>query len=132
MNTPNTPSKPSPNAKVVLLVDDDKTTLMVLSKMLQGQGYRVLSASDGEQALTLAAQQQRLDLLITDVVMPKLNGTELAKRLRVNRPNIPILFISGLMGEGSLAGKQANSGFLAKPVTQEGLAAKLQNLLRGI
>ncbi len=55
---------------------------MVLRKMLLNEGNRVLSANGGEEGLTIATQEDRLDLLATDVIMPKLNGTELAKRLR--------------------------------------------------
>jgi two-component system cell cycle sensor histidine kinase/response regulator CckA len=132
VNTPSTTSTPRPTAKIILVVDDDKTTLMVIGKMLQREGYRVLSANGGEEALTLARQQETLDLLVTDVIMPKLNGTELAKQVRISRPDLPVLFISGLMREASVGGKRHNDGFLPKPVTQEDLATKIQGLLRGI
>jgi two-component system cell cycle sensor histidine kinase/response regulator CckA len=132
MNTPNTPATPRPAAKVVLLVDDDKTTLMVVGKMLQREGYRVLSANGGEDALAMAQKQNTLDLLVTDVIMPKLNGTELAKKVRALRPNLPVLFISGLMREsGVLGGEHQNAGFLSKPIIQEALAANVLRLLQG-
>lgn len=132
MNTPNTSPPRQPTPKTILLVEDDKTTLMVLRKMLQQEGYRVLSANGGEEGLTIATQQQNLDLLITDVIMPKLNGTDLAKRVRAARPDLPVLFISGLMQEaGVLGGQHRNQAFLPKPIVQEHLAAKVQRLLRG-
>jgi two-component system, cell cycle sensor histidine kinase and response regulator CckA len=106
---------------------------MVVGKMLQREGYRVISANGGEEALTLAQQQQTLDLLVTDVIMPKLNGTELAKQVRALRPDLPVLFISGLMREASvLAGKHRNAGFLSKPIMQDTLASNVDRLLRGL
>jgi two-component system, cell cycle sensor histidine kinase and response regulator CckA len=118
MNTPNASPPRQPTPKTILLVeDDDKATLMVLRKMLQQEGYRVLSANGGEEGLTIATQQQNLDLLVTDVIMPKLNGTELAKRIRAARPELPVLFISGLMqAAGVLGGQHRNQAFLSKPI----------------
>jgi len=64
--------------------------------------------------------------------MPKLNGTELAKRIRAARPELPVLFISGLMqAAGVLGGQHRNQAFLSKPIVQEQLATKVQRLLRG-
>jgi two-component system cell cycle sensor histidine kinase/response regulator CckA len=132
MNTPNASPPRQPTPKTILLVEDDKATLMVLRKMLQQEGYRVLSANGGEEGLTIATQQQNLDLLVTDVIMPKLNGTELAKRIRAARPELPVLFISGLMqAAGVLGGQHRNQAFLSKPIVQEQLATKVQRLLRG-
>jgi two-component system, cell cycle sensor histidine kinase and response regulator CckA len=132
MNTPNASPPRQPTPKTILLVEDDKATLMVLRKMLQQEGYRVLSANGGEEGLTIATQQQNLDLLVTDVIMPKLNGTELAKRIRAARPELPVLFISGLMqAAGVLGGQHRNQAFLCKPIVQEQLATKVQRLLRG-
>jgi two-component system, cell cycle sensor histidine kinase and response regulator CckA len=132
VNTPSNPPSRQPLPKTILLVEDDKSTLMVLRKMLQQEGYRVLSANGGEEGLTIATQQQHLDLLVTDVIMPKLNGTDLVKRVRASRPDLPVLFISGLMqAAGVLGGQHRNEAFLSKPIVQEHLATKVQRLLRG-
>jgi two-component system cell cycle sensor histidine kinase/response regulator CckA len=116
--------------KTVLLVDDDKTTLHVLRKMLQQQGYTVLFAGDGETALKLFRLHDRpIHLLLTDVVMPHLSGTQLAERVRVLRPALPILFISGLMQETAVQEwVRGGARFLRKPVAQDQLMEKVQEL----
>jgi hypothetical protein len=129
MNTDFTSSMFS-DRKTVLLVDDDKTTLHVLRKMLQQQGYTVLFASDGETALKLfRLHDHPIHLLLTDVVMPHLSGMQLAERVRVLRPALPILFISGLMQESAVQEwVRGGARFLRKPVAQAQLMEKVQEL----
>src|SRR5712664_2886295 len=82
--------------RTVLLVDDDESILSLLQIALTQLGWQVLAAANGQQALDLhEAQIPALDLLITDLQMPLMNGCELARRLREMRPTLPILFISG-------------------------------------
>jgi CheY-like chemotaxis protein len=83
--------------KTVLLADDEKVVRGVVRETLERSGYEVLEAADGHEALELAARWEgSIDLLLTDVRMPKMNGVELAGRLREARPSIRVLFMSGL------------------------------------
>lgn len=100
---------------------------------LERQGYLVLSAESGSEALSLAAAHQgRIDLLITDVVMPDIRGPELARRLAAERPGLTTLFMSGYM-EDTL-GEETTSppslvDFIHKPFLPSALIAKVRELL---
>jgi two-component system cell cycle sensor histidine kinase/response regulator CckA len=117
--------------RTILLVDDDKTTTMVLRKMLERIGYRVFWATSAEEALILFRHRLHdINLLITDVVMPKVSGTELARQVRAAQPNIPVLFISGLLPERAvLIESNSQQAFLPKPITHEQLTAQAHRLL---
>ena len=83
-------------SETVLIVDDEPLVLRLCCSILQGQGYNVLSASSGEDALNLgSAAVQNLRLLLSDIIMPKMLGTELAARFRKINPGIRVLFMSG-------------------------------------
>ena len=78
---------------MILVVDDEAGYREVLAKMLTKAGYRVVTAADGNEALTLL-ENSHFDLIITDVFMPNLNGYALAARIRAKDPNVPIILIS--------------------------------------
>lgn len=81
---------------VILITDDDTEDRIRMRRYLQSDGYEVLEAVNGEDALALVGDSAiRIDLLITDVRMPHLDGSELAKRVRGNRPDLKVLFVSG-------------------------------------
>jgi two-component system, cell cycle sensor histidine kinase and response regulator CckA len=103
--------------ETVLLCDDEDSVRRILSDVLQMAGYRVLEARDGMQALEVArAYQGQIDILVTDVVMPRLEGPELARRLRATNPTLAILFISGWAESASAREMVVSEGeFLAKP-----------------
>jgi two-component system, cell cycle sensor histidine kinase and response regulator CckA len=95
----------------VLLVDDEGAVRRLLTHALAGCGYTVLGASNGEEALQLAAAHSGpIDLLVTDLRMPGVGGREVAARLRAVRPEIKILFLSGDIDDQSV-----NEPFLPKP-----------------
>jgi CheY-like chemotaxis protein len=79
----------------VLAVDDDDAVRTTTSDILMGLGYGVLQAPNGDAALALLGQQEIIDVLLTDVVMTRMSGPELARRARLLRPNLPVVFISG-------------------------------------
>ncbi|MBX9608480.1 MAG: PAS domain S-box protein, partial [Gammaproteobacteria bacterium] len=80
--------------ETVLLVEDEATVRKLTRELLENDGYHVLEAADAEEALALALRHD-FDLLLTDVVMPRMKGPELAQRLREQRPSLPVLFMSG-------------------------------------
>ena len=130
------PGCPLPTAgeECLLLVEDDPGVQHVLKEFLEDRGYQVLAASDGVAGLELARKQGfGVDLVLTDVVMPRMNGLELARRLRDELPHVKVLLISGhatdqeRIAEESLFGDQCS--FLQKPFTPDTLAAAVRALL---
>jgi CheY-like chemotaxis protein len=86
----------TPTGQMVLVVEDEEALRSVIERIFTRHGYRVLAAADGEEALTLAAGYHGdIDLLVTDVVMPKILGTEVAHSVRHVKPGIQVLYISG-------------------------------------
>jgi PAS domain S-box-containing protein len=130
------PAAVDPGNERVLLVEDDPSVRSVLKEYLEDQGYSVLTADDGEQGLELARRSDTLvDLVLSDVVMPKMNGVELARILRSETPDIKVLLISGhtrdrkRVVEESLT--SSSCSFLQKPFTPETLARRIRELLDG-
>ena len=118
--------------EVILLADDDADVRALNVRTLRGAGYEVIAAEDGEVAVALAAQHtQRIDLVITDVVMPRRNGWEVAEAIYSQRPDARILFVSGF-APGTLTPRhlpQRGLPFLAKPFTPSTLLARVRQLL---
>lgn len=114
---------------LVLVCEDDPTILGVLREVLSGAGYDVLAFSDPVQALERGRAVGRdLSLLITDVIMPNVNGPELAQALQANHPELPVLFMSGYTG-GLLEGLGIDARdprLLVKPFTPRDLLARVQ------
>ncbi len=119
--------------KTVLLVEDDQRLNMLIGHTLRTIGYRVLEAEHGEQALEVAlAHRGPIDLLLTDVVMPGMNGHVLSERVRSNRPETHVLFMSGYSDDAVLKyGVQAASmPFIQKPFSMAALIAKVRDTLQ--
>jgi PAS domain S-box-containing protein len=118
--------------ETVLLVEDEAMILRVAKTALERRGYRVLCASNGIEALELArATATHIDMLITDVVMPALGGSELAARLTALRPEVKVLFTSGYaanqLGPRGILREGVN--FIQKPYTYAQLARRVRELL---
>ncbi len=126
-----TPNRHIPaNGEVILVADDEPGVLKVVKRLLERKGYHVLAATDGEEALAMAATAERLDLVITDVVMPRLGGLDLADRLKIARPGLPIIYISGHINRlDRAAGRFHEANFLTKPFTMASLLAAVQSAL---
>ena len=131
--TPATVSADLPRGhETILLVEDETSVRELATTMLKRQGYHVLTAANGDDALTLAAQHpERIDLLLTDVVMPGMNGRELSERLLQFRPELAVLFASGYT-EDTILRHGVRGGtphLLAKPFTLHALAHKVRQVL---
>ncbi|MFQ3598653.1 MAG: response regulator [Chloroherpetonaceae bacterium] len=117
--------------KTILVVDDEDLMRDLLSDALS-DAFNILSASDGEEALKLYVQhQEKIALVITDLIMPKMRGDELAERLREINPSLPIIFISGYEREiktDALLAK-GRAAFLPKPFDIVSLTSTLHNVL---
>jgi signal transduction histidine kinase/ActR/RegA family two-component response regulator len=110
------------NRGTILLAEDEDGVRRVSRRVLTRAGYRVLDASSGAEALSIARQHTgMIDLLLTDLVMPGMSGRELARRLKSERPGIRVLFMSGY-DQGASA-REATQPFLAKPFNHEELLA---------
>jgi signal transduction histidine kinase len=119
--------------ETILLAEDDDALRTLTARVLTSQGYKVLEASDGVDALRVAERHNgSLDLLTTDMVMPSMGGHDLATELSARRPGLKVLFMSGYtddaIGRGEL---QPGDAFLQKPVDPQLLAKKVRQLLDG-
>ena len=131
-SSPQAPPVPVGGHETILLVEDDASVRILLRDALRKLGYRVIEAKQGLEACLLASQElNRLDLLLTDMVMPGMGGRELAQHLMTIKPDLRILFMSGFTDDvGILAGhEQGTSGFLQKPFTPELLARTVRKIL---
>jgi two-component system response regulator CpxR len=81
--------------KVILCIDDNEQSLSIRKFMLETRGYRVLSASSGREAMDLFQQSGAIDLVITDLVMPEMDGAEVIRVLKELAPEMPMILISG-------------------------------------
>jgi CheY-like chemotaxis protein len=120
--------------KTILVVEDEVLLLEVTCEFLQETGYTVLSARSSEGALELARPHDgAIDLLLTDVVMPRMNGRELSVRLLSDRPQMKVLFVSGYSDDvvgGEEQGTATESfGFLQKPFSRPTLKEKIRDMI---
>ncbi len=119
-------------AETVLLVEDESQVRKLVYEVLQSRGYRVLAAKDALEAVPLEENYpDRIDLLITDVVMPGMSGRELAQHLSATRPQTKVLFVSGYTDDALLRHGATTPGtaFLQKPFALEDLLRRVRALL---
>ena len=116
---------PVPVVGIVLMVEDDPTVREFARRVLARAGHVLITAGDGEEALAAgAAWQDRIDVLLTDIVMPGMRGPVLAAKLRMLRPDIRVIFMSGYAADAlpGRHGADLSGAFLPKPFTAAGLA----------
>ena len=122
----------STGTETILVVEDEETLLELTSDFLKKSGYRVLTARDGMTAVQIARSfEGPIHLLLTDVMMPKLNGPALARHITDLRPETQILFMTGhTESDGSLHGSvPKDSEFLQKPFHRDALIRKVRHTL---
>ena len=124
------PASARGGAERVLLVEDEHVVRGLLRETLEAQGYQVFDADTPATALELASRGE-FDLLLTDVVMPRMNGRELAERILQSSPQVRVLYISGYTREAinNRAGLEPGTAFLQKPFTMAALGAKVREVL---
>jgi PAS domain S-box-containing protein len=122
---------PSLRDRVVLIAEDDPPVRRLIADALRKQGAIILEASDGEQAKAIVEQHEGpIDLLLSDLKMPRMGGTELARWLAFARPGVRVLFMSGYAAPGAVTGGQFGlQAFIQKPFAREDLIRRLQDLL---
>ena len=119
-------------AETILLVEDESPLRSLVRGLLEGVGYTVLEARDGEDALLLSNEfSGQIHLLVTDVVMPKMSGPELAQHLAPLRQDMKVLFMSGYADDAMVRHGilDSNAAYLQKPFTPESLARKVREIL---
>jgi len=118
---------------VVLVVDDEAPIRMAARRILESDGYKVLEAENGARAIELLTDDVAIDLLMADLEMPELTGEEMARRLRAQRHDLKVLYVSGyvdrLLNERPLLWE--GEAFLEKPFTFEGLSQAVSLLMYG-
>ncbi len=121
------------DVRTIVLVDDNSMVRSLVRSILSEQGYRVLVASSGEEAMHICGEHKTMvDLLLTDVVMPRVGGRELADRLRAMIPGLPVLYMSGFTGDQLLEhGVSEGRAFIPKPFTSDELGQKVKEVLSG-
>ena len=117
--------------EVVLLVEDEAGVRSLVSNALGRSGYRVFEASDGEEALRVMRDHAgEIDLLLSDVVMPKMSGRELFAQVSALRPDMKVLFMSGYTDDTIIHhGIDRDFAFIHKPVTPDVLMLKIRAVL---
>ena len=126
------PPPPVVESRIILVVEDDDAVRRPIRRMLEINGYQVLEARGADEALQVVRQESgKIDLVLTDMVMPRMSGPELADRLAILHPSIRILYMSGHVDDPTVmeaTGKGSRS-FIQKPFSGSVLARKVQEVL---
>ena len=122
---------PRGSGETILVVEDDATVRLIVSDALKDLGYNVLTASDARHAIPVLQSPQAIDLLISDVILPHINGRKLAETARVARPQLRVLFVSGYAENAIDRGDFLDDGMdlLTKPFALDALGAKVHLML---
>ena len=129
---PGIPAELPGGSETILIVDDEVHIVSMLNQILSKIGYKIISATNSTQAIARAKEHQgNIDLVLSDVIMPDMNGIELLNLLRENRPGVKAIFMSGYTNSMAIdaVGMDANTVFLQKPFTFEDLAKKIRSCI---
>jgi len=117
-------------AETILVVDDEVLIRMVIAEHLRDCGYRVIEAGDGDEAIEVLQADDRIDIVFTDVQMPKRNGFELAQWVRRERPTVKVILSSGGVKAAEVAHDPCESGpLMTKPYNLDHVVARIRALL---
>ena len=124
---------PAPNEIAVLVVDDEEPVRKFVERVMQSAGYQVAVAGDGPQAIEVAEKMTRLDILVTDLMMPEMLGDEIARRLRQHEPRLKVLYLTGYSDRlfKDKVTLWEDEAFLDKPCSIKGLLQAVSLLLFG-
>ena len=117
--------------EVVLVVEDETVVRNLVVDVLQELGYRAVEAADGPAGLKLLQSDMRIDLLVTDIGLPGLNGRQVADAARASRPDLPVLFMTGYAENATVANGFLDPGMqmITKPFAVEALAARIRDII---
>ncbi len=120
--------------RTILVVDDEPMALKLVQSILEKRGFEVLTSTSPKQALRLfESEAERIELLISDIVMPEMDGTRLASQMVSRNPDLPVLFMSGFVTENEVADTRAIAqfAFIRKPFRPATLVQAVQKMLTG-
>jgi CheY-like chemotaxis protein len=131
VDAPPEPPLQAPGPGTILVVEDEAIVRMLLVDALEEQGYMVLEAENGNAALFIVASSERIDLLVTDVGLPGINGRQLAEMAWSLRPDLKVLFLTGYAYDAAMDKEMlaSNTQLLSKPVAIETFCAKVHGML---
>jgi two-component system cell cycle sensor histidine kinase/response regulator CckA len=122
--------RPPAGSRTILLVEDDPEVRALFASYLQQAGHRVIEAVNGADALAAVRPGQQIDLLVTDVVMPKGDGPALAATLRRQQPGMKVLYVSGYGMEEAMPNEPTHlTGYLQKPLTRAAFMGQVAEFL---
>jgi PAS domain S-box-containing protein len=121
----------SSGTEVILLVEDENALRQMVTQVLSARGYQVIAVNSADQAEQIVAANPHIDMLLTDVIMPKVSGPELVKRIAPHYPKLKVLFMSGYTADSMRNDREAyqSGSFLEKPFTPQTLAATVRKVL---
>jgi CheY-like chemotaxis protein len=116
--------------ETILLVEDESTARSAMSEFMENLGYEVLQAANGQDALAIYAERGReIKIVITDLIMPQLNGVEMAQDIWKDRPSLPVIFVSAYGDEDVRTKLPVDSLFFQKPFRLEQVAKAMRDAL---
>jgi two-component system cell cycle sensor histidine kinase/response regulator CckA len=122
----------TPARGLVMVVEDEPAVRAMVSRVLQDEGYEVVAAQDGQEALSVLAGRNGVRLVVSDVAMPVMNGRELGDRLALIHPGLPVLYMSGFADDEIISRGLLEPGrpFIQKPFESELFARRVAELLQ--
>jgi PAS domain S-box-containing protein len=122
---------PRGQGETILVVEDDATVRLILADVLEELGYNVLLASDARPAIAILQSDRRIDLMVSDVMLPHINGRKLAEIARASRPGLKVLFVTGYAENATVRGDFLDPGMdmLTKPFALDALGAKVRAMI---
>jgi CheY-like chemotaxis protein len=128
---PDDPAAMPRGDETILVAEDEDSLRDLMARVLRNAGYRVLTASDGEDAVALHGQHPEIDLVVMDVVMPRLGGRSAAREMQRRRPDLPVVFVTGHPGRPGADDEQLLDGddVLMKPFSSSALLGRVRDAL---